>query len=465
MDAHLHTLISAHFCRSTHHHIVMDALQRLGGPDADAWRRLLLHEHTALLKGAKAPDTTFKDFKNHVLHVGGDAEWGGARGAATEWYNTAVEALAAKKWRAGAYALGVLSHYFTDPIQPFHTGQTEAEGAVHRALEWSVFKARPELKARMDALGARAVRGGDDTNFVSDMVGAGARISHRHYDTFLDHYDLDAGTRSPEAGLDDALLDATAELLAYAVAGVAHLFERAFAEAGVAPKPVRLSFDVVLAEIGKPLRVVLSKIEDANTRRAVSAAYAEYQNTGKVIRRLSKDDATIRALHAREVREIELEALDAEAPAPVGTRHGQPLAGMSPAEDVAPQTAPAPAPEPRVEAEASEVQDAPSSRLDRPKTPTLDRVLRDLAPQHDDAMEPQEAPEETGAIEPEMDQALEAPSEIEAVTSDDSSEQAIDPATPHEDDTSTEPENREAPDPRALLETASEPAKPAPRRS
>ncbi|MEM9738534.1 MAG: DUF4332 domain-containing protein [Pseudomonadota bacterium] len=344
MDTHLHTLITAHYCRSTHHYIVMDALKRLTGPHADGWRRLLLHEYKQLLKGAKAPDSEFKDFKNHVLHVGGAVEWGGARGAATDWYNRAVDFLAAERWSAASYALGVLSHYYADPIQPFHTGQTEAEGAVHRALEWSIFKSRPALRDRIDALDPVRIIGGDDTNFVSDMVGAGARVSHAHYETFIDHYDLDAGTKTPEDGLDEALLDATARLLAHAIGGVAHLFERAFADAKVTPKPIMLSLDVAVAEIGKPLRKILSKIQDTSTRKAVEAAYAEYQATGKVIDQLSDDDAAIRALHAREVRKVTLEALDAEIPAPIGRKHERTTPRPAAIEITEPAGASAPAP-------------------------------------------------------------------------------------------------------------------------
>ena len=102
-----------------------------------------------LLNGAKAPDTDFKDFKNHVLHVS-DNNWGGAPRAAKVWYNHAVDALSAKRWSDAAYALGVMSHYYADPIQPFHTGQTEEEGAMHRALEWSIAKSRGVLKGMIE---------------------------------------------------------------------------------------------------------------------------------------------------------------------------------------------------------------------------------------------------------------------------------------------------------------------------
>jgi len=131
MTSLLKHAITAHRCRSTHHFIAIGALDRFKGPQAKAWHDLILLHHEELLRGAKAPDAEFKDFKNHVLHVG-EGEWGGARDAATEWYANAVLALRDGKWARAAYALGVMSHYYADPLQPFHTGQTEEEGA-HQA--------------------------------------------------------------------------------------------------------------------------------------------------------------------------------------------------------------------------------------------------------------------------------------------------------------------------------------------
>ena len=314
-------IIYAHRCRSTHHYIAIDALAKLSGPHADGWRDLLLVEHAALLRGAKAPDAEFKDFKNHVLHVGGDKEWGGARGAASEWYGRAVDALKAKKWVAGAYALGVLSHYYADPLQPFHTGQTEEEGILHGALEWSLFKSRPVLKERIDALAAPKIEAHKETWFVSEMVRAGADLSNPHYQTFIDHYDIHTGKKKPEAGPDDVLLDAAAELLNHAIHGVAVLMDRAMAEAGVKPKQVSTSLPSFLSRLDIPVRKVLKKMDDMSARRAIERAYKEFEATGKVVKSLSDDDAEIRALHAMEVSKRPLSEVDAEQPRETGTQH------------------------------------------------------------------------------------------------------------------------------------------------
>lgn len=316
----LELVIIAHRCRSTHHYIAFDALQLLDGPDAGDWKNLLLRHHEKLLKGAKAPDAEFKDFQNHVLHVQ-EGEWGGARDAAMLWYGKAVEALRAEKWGKAAYALGVLTHYYADPIQPFHTAQTEEEGAIHRALEWSIAKSRDTIKAMIDAKGYPIVHASHQTGFVADMVLEGARYSNQYYRTFIDHYDVDKGVIDPPTGLDQTLLDIIADLVAYATSGVAVLFERAFAEAGVKPQKVDLDLPGYLAALDIPIRRLTKKISDARDRKTVEAMYDELIETGKVIKTLPADDKKIRALHAKQVLRRPIEDLDAQPLEPLGTKH------------------------------------------------------------------------------------------------------------------------------------------------
>ena len=103
------------------------------------WRRLFLKHAEALLSGATAPDDKFKDFRNHVVHVR-EKCWGGAVESAETWYQQTVDALHGKEWAKAAYAAGVLSHYYADPLMPLHTAMTEEAGIVHRACERSVFR-------------------------------------------------------------------------------------------------------------------------------------------------------------------------------------------------------------------------------------------------------------------------------------------------------------------------------------
>lgn len=316
----LELVIIAHRCRSTHHFIAIDALSLLKGKDAELWRKLILRHHTALLKGAKAPDTKFKDFHNHVLHVQ-EGEWGGARDAAMQWYGKAVEALRNHRWSDAVYALGVLTHYYADPIQPFHTGQTEEESAIHRAVEWSIAKSRDTIKAMIDARGYPIVTAGRETGFVADMVLAGAKFSNPHYQTFIDHYDFDRGVKDPETGLDQRLLDILADLISYATSGVAVLFERAIEEAGVVPPDIDLDLPGYLAALDIPIRKITRRIKDRKDRRLVEAMYEELQATGKVIKTLPADDRKVRKQHAEQVLRMSVADLDAQPLQPIGTRH------------------------------------------------------------------------------------------------------------------------------------------------
>ena len=316
----LELVIIAHRCRSTHHFIAIDALSILKGKDAERWHDLVLRYHDSLLKGAKAPDKTFKDFKNHVLHVE-EGEWGGARDAAMEWYGKAVAALRNHKWSDAVYALGVMTHYYADPIQPFHTAQSEEEGTMHRALEWSIAKSRDTIKAMIDARGYPTVTGSQDTGFVADMVLAGAKYSNPHYQTFIDHYDLDKGVQDPPTGLDQTLLDILADLIAYATAGVANLFERAFEEAAVQPPQIDLDLPGYLAALDIPIRKITKRMQDNRDRKTVEAMYEELQATGKVINTLPADDKKIRKLHAKQVLRISMNELDAQPLKPTGKKH------------------------------------------------------------------------------------------------------------------------------------------------
>ncbi|CAN0424209.1 unnamed protein product, partial [Hapterophycus canaliculatus] len=111
------TILRAAHCRSTHHHFAIDALPLVG---TDAGQRLvsqLLRHHSRYLTGAKDPDSRFRDFQNHVVHVD-DGYWGGAPRVAHQWYDRLQKYLRQDRWSDAAHAAGVLSHYFTDPIQP-----------------------------------------------------------------------------------------------------------------------------------------------------------------------------------------------------------------------------------------------------------------------------------------------------------------------------------------------------------
>lgn len=380
----LERVIRAHRCTSTHHHIAFNALDLIGAEAGEQWKSLFLVHHEHLLKGAKAPDTVFRDFQNHVLHIS-EGEWGGARDKATEWYARSVELLAKKKWSEAAYALGVLSHYYADPLQPFHTGQTEEEGAIHRAVEWSIARSHDEIAARIEAGGYPAIDVPGGVGFVSDMVRAGAQRSHPHYQTFIDHYDLDAGVKDPPAGLDETMLEIVADLVAYATAGMGVLMSRAIAEAAVAPPKVNLTIQGYIETLDIPLRMISKRLADAGDRRQVERMYAEFQKTGKVVKTLPDDDKAIRKLHARQVLRVPVKQLDAQELAPLGAARIRPDGAP-----VATRPAPAPAPEPKPAPEPV----VKAAETPEPKPAPRPEPVRQA---------PRAAPEPVAEIEPEAE--------------------------------------------------------------
>lgn len=297
----LYRIIYAAHANGTHHKLALDALTKLSGDDADAWRRVFLKDAALFLEGSKAPDISFKDFKNHVLHVR-DNYWGGAPEKVEAWYAHTVAALRAENYADAAYAAGVLSHYYTDPIHPFHTGQTEAENAIHRAVEWSINRSYDSLKNLGDAsFGDLTIDVPTGAHWLREFVIDGAEFSHRYYEKLIAHYDFKRGVVAPAEGLDEVGQRVVAELIAYASTGFAKLLDRALAESGVRPPAVSLSVDTLLAGLAIPRQYVLKKLSDAADRRIVERMYDELQATGRVEHSLPEDDRVIRDAYQREV--------------------------------------------------------------------------------------------------------------------------------------------------------------------
>jgi len=320
----LYAVVFASRCRSNHHRLAVDALRHLQGPDAERWRNLLLHFHADYLAGAKAPDEVFKDFKNHVLHVR-EKEWGGAIESCEEWYRRTVRAMAAKDWKQAAYCAGVMSHYYVDPIQPFHTHQTEEENVIHRAVEWSFSKSYTTFQRilendlggypRMDAPGGE--------KWLAEMVRAGAKLSNQYYETVIDHYDFAKGVKDPPAGLDQELKDTIAKLIGHAAIGLARILDHAAQDAAVRPPKVGDDLQGFFLALEIPIQTVLKAMDNAASRREVEAQFEEFRRTGKVRGTLGEDDKAVRELHAIEVLKTPLSNLDAKWPREIGANAGE----------------------------------------------------------------------------------------------------------------------------------------------
>ncbi|HVJ77534.1 MAG TPA: DUF4332 domain-containing protein, partial [Hyphomicrobium sp.] len=99
----LFRIVYATHANGTHHKLALDALGAMPRADKDAWSRVFLKHVERYLEGSKAPDVSFKDFKNHVLHVS-ENYWGGAPAKADQWYRQTVAELKAGNWAEAAYA-------------------------------------------------------------------------------------------------------------------------------------------------------------------------------------------------------------------------------------------------------------------------------------------------------------------------------------------------------------------------
>ncbi|MCO6457332.1 MAG: DUF4332 domain-containing protein [Pirellulaceae bacterium] len=311
-------------CTSTHHKLALDALRHIRRDDAPHWMNLFLKHFDVYLQGSKDPDKRFKDFRNHVLHVSENG-WGGAVEACGEWYDKTVAELRARRWRRAVYAAGVLSHYFTDCFQPLHTAQTEEEGRIHRALEWSVWKSYDELQQILEEdFGGYPdfdVPRRDD--WLAQLVRDGARQAHAHYETLLDHYNLALGVRQPRLGLDQELKDRLAPLIGRAAVGFSRVLEQAFEQSGAEPPRQGVTLWGYLAALLAPIAWGARQVDQRAQAAQVRRIYREVLRTGRALESLPLDEREVRRLHAEQVLHVTLDELAQRPLRETGTRFGQ----------------------------------------------------------------------------------------------------------------------------------------------
>jgi predicted flap endonuclease-1-like 5' DNA nuclease len=333
-------VLDAAYCQSTHHKLALDALGHLRGAQAASWRDFLVTHHRPYFQGAKDPDTTFKDFTNHVLHVR-DAYWGGARIQARAWYAATVRALWKKDWTLAAYNAGVLSHYVTDPLMPLHTGQSPRETPVHRAVEWTIRLTYDDLRAlAASRTGYPHLEAGTHPEWLEELVTAGAEISNGYYEALLDHFDFAKSVRDPKDGLDRPGQELVAQMIAFATVSLARVLDRAFVEAGVTPPAANPSLESLFAVLDLPIAWVTRNLGDARERGLVEAQYQEWSRTGQVERTLTEDVRSVRD-RARAAARAALPAppAPAEPPAQPAKARLRPDSPLVDAPSIGPKTA------------------------------------------------------------------------------------------------------------------------------
>ncbi len=296
------TILRAAHCRSTHHFFVIDALPMLSTERGRRLKSVLLKHHSRYLAGAKHPDTKFRDFRNHVVHVN-DGYWGGAPKKAETWYQNLLDDLDAKQWARAAYSAGVLSHYFTDPLMPLHTAQSKIESVVHRPMEWSVTKSYQRIFSRWQEGHHKIVFDvSSDAGWLAHTVRRGAKVANRYYDDLIAHYDLEAGVRKPTSGFDDKSIDILAGLFGLAITGWAEILNRAAEQTRSEIPELPLTAASLLATIKMPVAWITRRIEFRREREAVQAIFDEYKAKGRVER---NKPAEVQAVAVQRRRDLE----------------------------------------------------------------------------------------------------------------------------------------------------------------
>jgi uncharacterized protein DUF4332 len=295
-----HIVYDAH-ANGTHHKLALDALRHLACRDAGDWQRVFLAHAGLYLEGAEAPDDDFKDFENHVL-LPRDGLWGGAPEKVQSWYGHVVEALAGEDWPTAVYCAGVLSHYYTDPLQPFHTAQSEAENNIHRAVEWSIARSYHTLRGLgLSELAEMRIETGTGPHWLAELVCRGAEIANQHYEKLIAHYDIHRGVVDPPAGLDRVARRIVAEMVRYAYLSYAAVLDRAIGESRAFAPETRLGAATLLAAIQIPARALARRRARASERRLVERIYDELQATGTVESNLPEEERLVRDRYASEV--------------------------------------------------------------------------------------------------------------------------------------------------------------------
>ncbi|MAI72491.1 MAG: hypothetical protein CMM01_16510 [Rhodopirellula sp.] len=277
-------------CSSTHHYFALDALPVVQTPAGKRLVRVLLRHHRRYLLGATDPDTRFRDYQNHVIHVK-DGYWGGAPRMAHKWYDRMQRYLRTNRFSDAAHAAGVLSHYFTDPFQPLHTEHSELEKVLHRPIEQSIYQAYAEIyqlwrRSQMEVIFQLSNR----VSWLGESMLHGSHFANQKFDVLLDQYDLISSVGNPRKGLSVEAKNSLAEIFGLAITGWARVLERAAQEAEHDRKkklPVHLvSPSMLTSACRAPLGWVKQYLGARRDQKEIIAMIGEYANQGKLVRQI-----------------------------------------------------------------------------------------------------------------------------------------------------------------------------------
>ncbi|MHA1882751.1 MAG: zinc dependent phospholipase C family protein [Candidatus Thorarchaeota archaeon] len=189
---------------TTHQFIVSTARDAISN---SSWLEVFEYYTPELLAGSTTPDQVFQDWPNHLYYP--ETGEHTAPEAAKRWYDFARINFSCGNWEAGFFATGVMSHYFTDPHIPVHTG---SNWPGHSAYE-------TEINANLGGLTLTTPTEDYIAN-VSQAVIDAATYSHQYYDTVVAAYP----NEDSEAFDDAAIVTLTENCLSLAIDNTLDLF-------------------------------------------------------------------------------------------------------------------------------------------------------------------------------------------------------------------------------------------------
>ncbi len=295
MDTIVAILRAAH-CKSTHHYFAMDALYEVSTARGKSLADLLLANYGDYLKGAKDPDNVFKDFENHVLHVR-DGYWGGAAKTAEKWLEKCFRMLSASNWKEASYAIGVLSHYFTDPFMPLHTAQSPRETIVHRPLEWSVCCSYQTIfKMACDDASLDSFPIGSSSDWMADGILRGATIVNPFYEPLIEDYDMNESSRHPELALGASSKQTLARIFTWVLTGWGSVIDRIANESSIALPSASLAIPTLLAGVQMPMKRIVAAMDSADQKKEVEKILDEFNRTGNVVRNATPEQRIVQKI-------------------------------------------------------------------------------------------------------------------------------------------------------------------------
>lgn len=292
MQTILAILRAAH-CRSTHHYFAIDALREVLTPEGTRLAQMLLANFSGYLQGAKDPDSVFKDFENHVVHVS-DGYWGGAAKTGEKWLAQAYQQLKGNQWKEAAYSIGVLSHYFSDPWMPLHTGQTPRETTFHRPLEWSVCCAYQEiLDLCIVNTSLESFQLPTGERWLTDSIHAGATLSHRYYESIMNDYDLRESGKQPALALGKRSKQELAQIFTWVLTAWGAAIDRIAESCQCSIPEFSLTMPTLMATIQVPAKKIVSAIKNNEQRKEIEKVLDEFNRTGQVVKNIAEEQRTV----------------------------------------------------------------------------------------------------------------------------------------------------------------------------